>query len=115
MILSRKLSLSILFSFTTMILMIVLEITEIKMCKSFNIYRIFTINSTVCSNISIGVSVLEKLLTTSLITIGTFVFQYIIGMTSKLNIGSYNQRTLMCYKNNTGDLDSGSAIEIEDD
>lgn len=59
---------------------------ETKMCKSFNIYRIFTINSTVCLNITTAISVLEKLLTTAFITVGSFVFQGFINLFTQLNM-----------------------------
>ena len=69
-----------------MILILLLDILETKMCKSFNIYRIFTINSTVCLNITTAISVLERLLTTTFITIGSFIFQSFVNFFTHLNI-----------------------------
>ena len=54
---------------------IILDAIEIKMCKSFSLYRLFTMNSTVCTNISKAVGVLEKMLTTVVIALCTTVFQ----------------------------------------
>ena len=54
---------------------IILDAIEIKMCKSFSIYRLFTMNSTVCTNISKAVGVLEKMLTTVVIALCSTIFQ----------------------------------------
>ena len=67
---------------------IILDIIEVKMCKSFSVYRLFTMNSTVCTNISKAVGVLEKMLTTVVIALCSTVFQTSIG---------YYTRTVVSY------------------
>ena len=54
---------------------IILDTIDIKMCKSFSIYRIFTMNSTVCTHISTSIAVLEKTFTTILIGTCSILFQ----------------------------------------
>jgi len=54
---------------------LILDAIEIKMCKSFSVYRLFTMNSTVCTNISKAVGVLEKMLTTVVIALCSTIFQ----------------------------------------
>ena len=58
---------------------ILLDAIEIKMCKSFSVYRLFTINSTICTNISKAVGILEKMLTTIVIALCSTAFQAAIG------------------------------------
>ena len=58
---------------------ILLDAIEIKMCKSFSLYRLFTMNSTVCRNISHAVMVLEKMVTTIVIALCSTAFQSFIG------------------------------------
>ena len=48
---------------------ILLDAIEVKMCKSFSFYRIFTMNSTVCTNITTAINCIEKMFTTVLITL----------------------------------------------
>ena len=61
---------------------IILDAVEIKMCKTFSIYRLFTMNSTVCTNISKAVGILEKMLTTVVIALCSTVFQEAIAFYS---------------------------------
>lgn len=62
---------------------IILDVIEVKMCKSFSIYRFFTMNSTVCTNISKAVGILEKLLTTLVIALCSTLFQNAMGRLSE--------------------------------
>ena len=61
---------------------IILDAIEIKMCKSFSVYRLFTMNSTACTNISKAVRILEKMLTTVVIALCSTIFQAVIGFYS---------------------------------
>lgn len=54
---------------------IVLDVIEVRMCKSFSIYRLFTMNSTACNNLSKAVGILEKMLTTIVIALCSSIFQ----------------------------------------
>ena len=72
---------------------ILLDMIEIKMCKSFSVYRLFTMNSTICSNISKAVGILEKMLTTVVIALCSTVFQAAIEY--------YSSQTHLQIKNNT--------------
>ena len=88
----KKFSITILFSLLMLVCILMLDSLQTKMCRSFNIYRIFTINSTVCLNITTAISILEKLLTTSIITIGSFVFQNFINFSSQLRMTNAEDR-----------------------
>ena len=69
--------------------MAIIEIIEIKMCKSISIYRIFTINSTVCTNISTSIKILEKIFTTIIIALCSDLFQEFITCTQLKNKSKY--------------------------
>lgn len=65
-------------SIATMLTISILDLIEVSYCKSFSIYRIFTMNSAVCRNISYANSFLEKILMSIVINIGSKVFQSVI-------------------------------------
>ena len=65
----------ILTAIVALLNIIILDAIEMKMCKSFTIYRLFTMNSTACTNISYAVGVLEKMLSTVVIALCSTVFQ----------------------------------------
>ena len=69
----------ILTAIVVLINIIILDAIEIKMCKSFSVFRLFTMNSTVCTNISKAVGVLEKMITTIVIALCSTAFQSVIG------------------------------------
>ena len=72
-------------SLISLLNIIILDIIEYRMCKQLTLYRIFTINSTVCNNISIAVSVNEKCFVTLIISLGSTVFQQILTYYSPLD------------------------------
>lgn len=86
----KKFSITIAFSLLMITVILLLDALETKMCKSFNIYRIFTINSTVCLNITTAIRVLEKLLITSLLTLGSFIFHFTIDFFSRITVQMQN-------------------------
>lgn len=53
--------------------LISLSLINVHFCKTVSFYRIFTINSTVCSNISLSESFLEKTFTSILLSFGCFI------------------------------------------
>ena len=68
----------IICSAITMLTITVLDLIEVTYCKSFSIYRIFTMNSAVCRNISHANSFLEKILISIVINMGSRVFHNVI-------------------------------------
>ena len=75
----NKYILIIMSAIITLSNIIILDIVEVKMCKSFSIYRFFTMNSTVCTNITKAVGILEKMLTTVVIALCSTLFQAGVG------------------------------------
>ena len=71
----RSITIFSLFILTSVLNIIILDIIEVNMCKSFSFYRLFTMNSTVCKNISKAVVVLETVITTTIIAGCTSIFQ----------------------------------------
>ena len=69
---------AILSSCIMLLNIVILDVVNVKMCQSFSIYRVFTINSTVCTNISTAIGILEKMFTSSIIGICTVLFQSLI-------------------------------------
>jgi hypothetical protein len=63
-------------SFLIIANILILDMIEAKMCKAFSIYRIFTINSTVCKNITLGTHFLEKLFSTTLLAASSCILQH---------------------------------------
>ena len=65
--------------------LIMLNVINVKMCKTFSWIRIFTINSTVCKNITIGENMLEKVFTTMVLSFGLNLTQDIMYIYNKNN------------------------------
>ncbi len=72
---------------------LLLDTIEVKMCRTFSVYRLFTMNSTACTNISKAVGVLEKMLTTIVIALCSTVFQTSMEYYTQPRI-SYKNKTL---------------------
>ena len=65
----------ILCAIISLLNIIILDIIEVKMCKSFSLYRLFTMNSTACTNITKGITIMETMLTTSVLALCSSLFQ----------------------------------------
>ena len=57
---------------------IILDIIEVKMCKSFSFFRLFTMNSTACNNITKGINIMETMLTTTILATCSSLFQEVV-------------------------------------
>lgn len=82
---NKKIVIIFLFIVISILNIVILDLIEVKMCKSFSLYRLFTMNSTVCKNLSKGVSLMESLLTTSIVAGCTSIFQDAIALYNPSN------------------------------
>jgi len=62
----------------TLFSIIAISSFNVHFCKTLSWYRIFTINSTVCKNLTVGEDMLEKTLTSLLLSSGCIILQDII-------------------------------------
>ena len=85
MIQANKIVIIITTAVVALLNILILDVIEVKMCKSFSFYRLFTMNSTVCTNISKAVGILEKMLTTVVIALCSTVFQTAISYYTCVN------------------------------
>jgi hypothetical protein len=92
----RKYIIMLFLILTSLLGIIILDTIQIKMCKSLSLFRIFTINSTVCTHIMTAMVILEKLFTTLVITSCSFAFQSFINYAA-----GYQQGALDCNVTNT--------------
>jgi len=75
---------------------IILDVIEVRMCKALSIYRIFTMNSTICSNITYSITILEKLITTLLVAFFSNLFQEFVFVCNS----NYNSNNNIQHKQN---------------
>lgn len=57
---------------------LILDQIDTKICRSFSLYRIFTMNSTICSNITLCIKYLEKTITAIILMWGSMIFSKIM-------------------------------------